>query len=446
MQCGLGRCIIELNTCEDKEKYREIVLWGCLNNLSYDTQVEGTRAEYVYELIVAYHDDEYFLMPLIDKFLKSPIKDYRSFAHFCDLLCCFAWAGHESAAAALHNKYDELYPRLLKKRKTDRYDFDRDNYERVSIAVASLEGIEAFIKIATDMGNLFLQNPNYDGFDFEWFYVCFKNRTGERKLVRIIERESKKSAAVKAFYDYIRQEQERTKRLLEERNDNREDERNAEDIIELAQNNGLEYLDCMRFRRTADDDQKLLLAKAIIEEPDLDKKAQMLNAFYRDDEGFPLSPEEIISYTKLDNEKLSENAFDAIAYSKDIAVREYAIQLLQSGQKLVQAIRMLIMNYQMQDKDLLLSSLDKLRVNYTDEDDWHSVVRSILDAFGRKDKLPKECLLFIYNKSLCSFCREYAVTELAKRRWLSDDLKAECALDSNFNIRDYAAKHFKNRT
>lgn len=438
MQCGLGRCIIELNTCADKEKYREIVLWGCLNNLSYDIQIEGTRTEYVYELVAAYDDDEYFLTPLIDKFLKSSNKEFRNFAHYCDLLCCFGWDGNKAAVDALHKKYDEIYPMLLKKRKTDKHDFTRINFERVSNVIVSLEGIDAFIKIATDMGNLFLQNSKYDGFDFEWFYVCFKNQTGEKKLAKIMERESKKSVAVKTFYDYIKRAQERTKRFVKKTRAEM-----AEDIIKLVDNDNLGHLDCLSFRRTAEKDQKLLLAKAVIEEPDLDKKAQMLEAFQMDEEGFPVNLEEIISYTKTDNEKLRENAFDVLAYSKDNAVREYAIQLLQSGQNLAQAICMLIMNYQKQDYDLLLSSLDKLHISYSDDDDWHSVVHSILSAFKRKDKLPKECLLFIYNKSLCSFCREYAVRELAKHKWLSEDMKAECALDSNDDIRDYIAKRFK---
>ena len=38
MMRGLGRCILELDETEDAEKYREIVLWGCTHNLSYDTQ------------------------------------------------------------------------------------------------------------------------------------------------------------------------------------------------------------------------------------------------------------------------------------------------------------------------------------------------------------------------------------------------------------------------
>ncbi len=54
MMRGLGRCVLELDHTEDVEKYREIVMWGCTHNLSYDTQCEGTRAWYLRELIRMY--------------------------------------------------------------------------------------------------------------------------------------------------------------------------------------------------------------------------------------------------------------------------------------------------------------------------------------------------------------------------------------------------------
>ena len=50
MQQGRGGWVLALKSEKNIEKYKDIVLWGCLHNLGYDTQCEGTRAEYVYEL------------------------------------------------------------------------------------------------------------------------------------------------------------------------------------------------------------------------------------------------------------------------------------------------------------------------------------------------------------------------------------------------------------
>jgi hypothetical protein len=43
---GLGSAIVELMNAPDKEVYRDAVLWGCVHDIAYDTQVEGTKADY----------------------------------------------------------------------------------------------------------------------------------------------------------------------------------------------------------------------------------------------------------------------------------------------------------------------------------------------------------------------------------------------------------------
>ena len=68
MCCGLGRCAVELSTAENIKKYKDIVLWGCLHNLSYDKLFEGTRAYYVYKLTEFFQDEIFFLRPLAEKF------------------------------------------------------------------------------------------------------------------------------------------------------------------------------------------------------------------------------------------------------------------------------------------------------------------------------------------------------------------------------------------
>ena len=41
MQCGLGRCIQELQTTREPEKYKDAVLWACTHESAYDAQCEG---------------------------------------------------------------------------------------------------------------------------------------------------------------------------------------------------------------------------------------------------------------------------------------------------------------------------------------------------------------------------------------------------------------------
>ena len=106
MRQGLGRCVLTLRKSDNIEQYREIVLWGCLHNLSYDTQCEGTRAAYIYQLASCFHDDAYFIAPTIDAFQKLPRHLDWTFCHFFELLRLFAEKGSVDAKNALYEKYD----------------------------------------------------------------------------------------------------------------------------------------------------------------------------------------------------------------------------------------------------------------------------------------------------------------------------------------------------
>lgn len=440
MLCGNGKCYIVLSNSQDKEKYRQTVLWGCLHNIAFDTQTEGTRAEYLYELAAIYNDDSYFLIPILQKFKKlSPDCRGWDYSHFCDMLCLFARYGNESAATALRKKYNELYPLILKKRKIKGYNVLRDNYERLSIAIVDLEGLPAFKSIAQDMGNLFLQNKIYNGSDFEWFYISFEKDVGKNNLKRYMLREGRGNPAIATFYKSIQ------KSMAELQPYKKSTDINplptARQIIEAADNGKINFNLRINFKRNAAEDQKILLAKAVLDEKDLNKKAELLRTFTMI--GFPIHIEKIISYTQSGNKELCQAALDVLADTKNPVVRDYALHLLQSGEKFSDAVSMFILNYQKQDKQILLSCLNSLKVTYADESDWHHVVCSILHAYYFKVKLPKEALMFIYNKSLCSYCRKDAVVELAKRGWLTDEIKAECAHDSYSDIRKYIKKYNK---
>ena len=169
MQQGLGRCIIALQSSKNIEKYKDIVLWGCLHNLSYDTQCEGTRAAYIYELTTFFEDDNYFLIPTIEAFEKTPYHSDWLFSHYCELLRNFAENGNNAAKEALQKKYNYLLSTLLSKRRFSRYDFERDNFERICLAMSFIDGIDGLLVTADDMGRLFKENPHYSGDDFDWF-------------------------------------------------------------------------------------------------------------------------------------------------------------------------------------------------------------------------------------------------------------------------------------
>lgn len=101
---------------------------------------------------------------------------------------------------------------------------------------------------------------------------------------------------------------------------------------------------------------------------------------------------------------------------------------------------MLAKNYETRDRELFVRAVKQVPITYKDGG-WHGVFGDVLDLFevpGRGK--PNELLLYMYRNTLCSFCREYAVREMGRRRMLTRGLLEEMQYDCNDDIRKYAER------
>ena len=169
MSAGLGRCYTALKSATDASVYKDTVLYGCMNSLSYDTQSEGTRAQYVFELTQFFGDDDFFLIPTAEKFKELTCENDNDFAHMAELLDLFYKKGNAVAEDSLRFKYCKLLSELKNKRDFSEYDYERDCFERLCIILLSPSPKKNFLKIAEDLGKLFECNSAYSIDDFDYF-------------------------------------------------------------------------------------------------------------------------------------------------------------------------------------------------------------------------------------------------------------------------------------
>lgn len=437
MKQGLGRCVLALRNEKDITKYKNIVLWGCLHDLSFDAQCEGTRAAYVYELASYFHDDAYFVYPTVDAFFKVPRQNDRIFTHLCELLMLFAESGNADAETALHEKYTSLLSLLANKRRTRTYDYERDRFELVCIALSSVGGRETLLKIADDLGALFRKSKRYDSDDFMNFFRFAERKFGKKRFSSFLRAEAKNSENILLLYeDYIDKLQSTYMREYKQ-----PETPTVNDIVaQVAEYGKIPAYMRVRFSRHAAEDDRMQLAQCVLDEPDLYKKAQLLYTFLN--HGFPLDHKTVIEYSGCDNDELQLAAFEVLINCKSEAVRQYAHELFSAKENMHYAIQMLISNYTPDDKDLLLSALHDIKVDKNDTTGWHGIGFHIITAFDKKAALPKEFLLYIYETTLCSCCREKAVRHLAKRKWLTEDIIRECRCDSNKSISEYICRRY----
>ncbi|MDE7479495.1 MAG: hypothetical protein K2M91_16425, partial [Lachnospiraceae bacterium] len=114
------------------------------------------------------------------------------------------------------------------------------------------------------------------------------------------------------------------------------------------------------------------------------------------------------------------------------------LELLQNGTHISEAVSMLAKNYENKDKEILVNAVKQIPITYADGE-WHGVFHDIMDLFYMHGQgKPKELLPYLYQNTLCAFCRERIVTEMGRRRMLTQELLEEMQYDCNDEIRTYA--------
>lgn len=423
MKCGHGRCVKILESGRP-EKYRDIVLYGCVNDLSFDMQCEGSRGIYMYNLVRTFNDDNYFIRPAAEKFMNMKSDgDDRLFQHLCDFLSCFAGNGNQTIFSVLMEKYKLVYKDLMNTRKSVKRSYIADNYSYLCIILMQISDSKTLFLISDDIGKYFIKNSKCENdlksvkADFEWFYDCTKEKYGELN-------KSDLSESAEFFLDTMETKTEYSRIPIPYYS--------AEDIFEKAKDGKISRLDIMRFSRS-DNEEKIKLAGILIAETNNDIKANILKVFTSRYNVFPFSAEILIEYAESDNENLKNTALDTLTYIKQECVHVFALNSLKKEISFP-AVLMLIKNYHESDKLFLLDFLNGLKIDYTEKSGWHTIIFSLLDA-AKEKILPDEFITFIYEKSLCSCCREYALNEMSKRNILTDKIIEECLFDCNNDIR-----------
>ena len=436
MLAGHGRAFGLL--CDNKEEFREIVLYGCLNDIAFDMQCEGSRGWFMYNLALQYEDYDYFLTRAIEKFLSADVNtDWHIICHLCDFIDYFASDnGDAHAKNAIDRKYDELYALIMTIKFSDKASKIADSYEYLAITIMQRGDFDRTLRIYQDMGAYFIRRKRaYDEelkWTFKWFFDVSDDEYGEAFVEQQLDENSKNSKEIARFKRVM------TAADKEYTGNSFAVAHTAQEFIEKSEKTFVTRGDIVHFSRKADDSEKLKLAQAVLAEEDLDKKAKLLNAFTFHHSVFPMNPQSVIEYAKSDNKALRDTALSALSYLRADRVHDFAATMLKESFS-TEVLEILVYNYQEWDKEFILQQLKEMAIDLDDTSGWHGIVMQILHT-DDKISLPNEFLTFIYEKSLCSCCRERAVEKMKNRNLLTDRMISECKWDCNREIRSEVEK------
>lgn len=429
MLCGHGRCFSLI--AQNKELYRKTVLYGCLNDITYDLQCEGSRGQFMYNLALEYNDYDYFLNAVIEKF-RSPIvnEDWHLINHLCDILDCFAQDNNDkSAENAIEAKYHELYDKIMTLRWSRKAHDVLQCYEYLAIVVLQSSDFERAIEIFSDIGAYFIRCRHFNDEElkwrFDWFLYHAKNEYGDDLLTKKLAEFCQSSKEIRRFVRVMTVEREHPKP--------EKSQFTADLFIEKARSGNITRRDVIDFRRSKNDPSELSkLANAAITEDDPEIKARLLKAFTISRQEFPLDADILAEYAESENDNLHSTAMDALLYVKSEKSHDIAIRQLEEKYSF-EALMLLIHSYTDSDRQLLMKYLDKLEIDHDNKSGWHCVISEIIHNM---EVMPIEAVMFVYEKSMCSCCRGSAVEELIRRNLLTDEMYAECLMDCNSDIRE----------
>ena len=414
---GLGRCVIAVQN--EPEKYRDMVLLACKQDIAYDAQSEGTRAWYVYALASAYPDPETFIGAAAEALKKHRSNGSWNFLHLCELLMLFAMDGSETAKQVLEEKYQELLDGMLaRKRRPDRMFHELSDLEQLGLVLAADKS--SFIRIARDFGRLYLEKAHMEDGDFAWF---FSAKGGQYR--KTMERTAETDEYIACF---LQREQASIA---------------ARDELWNQQKDTLIGIHLSRWlSKQADQETIEQYAAAYREQTQPEQRAEALMAFaccpYPDD------PQPILADTQSDCEELHHAAWRALERIRHVDVRQFALDNAEHGVRAPENFALLATNYVPKDGPLLESLLREQIASK----DWDGVHATGLDIYRIFDEhigksRPKHLLPLLYEYNPCSFCRKSALEFMAKHRMLTKEILEECQFDSNDEIRQFAAKHWK---
>ena len=433
---GLGSALLTLQSCGDPAPYREVILYGCLHNTTYDMQCEGERGWYLQQAAKLSGIEKEVEEAVCQKYFRMG-EDTWLFDQLTSILYHFAADGSETARKALYQQYDTMLRELSRKRKFEWICHRRDMFNWLCNWLISLDGWSAFKKIVGDVSE-FLLPKDANFFFYDWFYSNSEGKFGKKRVEQYLRKQADKSPQIRVFYEKAK---EFDNRVREERPMPTLDE-----VLTTAKGErpgrgrGL----VRRFARNADPEDLEKLAQTAMNEPDAETQVELLWGFrHRSRYAFPEAF--LLQLSQSGDDLLRHLAYEIIGQHPSAKTREVARALIQSGTEMQNGIFLLSKNPLPEDEVLLYQVVKSFRPR-RDRGDWHGIYGWAKDGMEALRGKPKTDILdYLYRNTLCGFCREYVVRIMHKKGVLSEKILKECRFDARFDTQAFVKRIERHR-
>lgn len=378
---------------------------ACVSCLSYDPQSEGDRASWLVSIIdrAQLHDKVIRAIAAAAEELQS--ENHHHLDQRCAILKELASMGSTEARRL-------LYASLVRSANTaDVLGADH---------IVALDGEDGLRHVARQFGQWLHADPAFWVDDH--LIRQFDESTKGACALAVLEREAAVDADIAHYLAAIRKTHDRA--------------RGAACRFDVADFTGAAVIEhvrnhprdpCHWLRRwsvQADSGQCEVVFNALLASDDPEHVKRLLRCFSIT--GVPRFDNRLLPWLTHPDQQLAWAARRASAPLTHEDLRRTAWRLIDDG-KLANGVTLLVNNIAAGDLALCAARLVRLH----DPDDAHDLVEALLDlcnAHPGSEVL--DCLLYVYEHSPCSICRQRAVTALSDTRTMPAWVLAESALDA----------------
>ena len=383
---------------------------AALTNYAYDSQSEGSRSDYVFELIELSNQKEKIKKIILDK-LQNEKEDTWALDQLFDIAALFAKQGDKEAKNA-------IYKRFYKKRIEGSEWVGQD-------AILEIDGLDGLKYIAETKGRVIAKDP--EEWEDSFMVNFFQEDNPEIKVYEELEKAAINNKYIRLYLDTIKKNKfkraERKKPIY-----------NYQTINDRIEKNVIVPLPPVYAKDLSNSDIEKL-AHDFSKSKTRAKQEKYLRVFDR--VKYPFDYKDLLTQAKRpysSKDRLVEYAVNSLRYFTNQEIREFAIEKLNGNVSRPDIYtNLLIGNYQNGDSELLTKIVNKARTDYQ----IHDLVFSYVDIYqANKTSDCKDPLLALYYKLTCGLHREDIVRIMIENKVLPDSIREEIKYDSLDSTRE----------
>lgn len=385
----------------------ELILEACTHNLAYDPQCEGTRADYLFEILSLASNKEILEDAIINNLLE-PHEDDRDTELLFDLGKTLALNGHQKAKKALYQRYA--------KNSEPGYEFvDTD-------ALVILDGIKGLEFSAEIQGKNILLDSKY--WTCDWLIqICIENFPDNSPKQHLLDK-SKNNIYLQKYLSKI----DEINNLAENRKP--DPEWSYSSISEFISKGKGNFVPPRAGKKLSKDE----LVKLTVDfQQASDKKSieTYLRLFAQ--VKYPGDISYIIPFLRSSNDRIVYLVLSTLSKIKDPIIRDIIESNYQDQNFLKANLRLFVSNYKAKDIKILSNLIEHLE----DEDDIHSVLGDLIKILENNIiEKPGIVLNPFYRINNCSSCRKAMIKRLMLSKDVSGDIFQELKYDCDQDIRE----------